>query len=132
MRRLFPKDQRGETIIEFAMVLPILLLVLFGITEFGRAIMVSNILSTASREGARLFIRYPSPGPSETISRIDTVLVAARLKLAKRSITIDSTSVTDCVKVTIAYNFEVLSGKILDFLGPRTWVLKGTTVMRRE
>lgn len=132
MRKLFPRGQKGETIIEFAMVLPILLLVLFGITEFGRAIMVSNILSSASREGARLFITSSSPGPTETMARIDTVLVAARLKLASRSITIDTTSLSDCVKVTVTYDFQVLSGKILDFLGPRIWQLKGTTVMRRE
>jgi Flp pilus assembly protein TadG len=132
MRRLLAKNQKGESIIEFAMVLPILLLVVFGITEFGRAIMTSNILSSASREGARLFVRASNPGPDETTARIDTVLVAARLKLANRSITIDTTSLSDCVKVTVTYNFQVLSGKILDFLGPRIWVLKGTTVMRRE
>ena len=133
MRRLFLKDKKGQTIIEFAMVLPILLLVLFGITEFGRAIMVSNVLSTASREGARIFIRFPPPDPSVVIARVDAVLVAASLDLTKRSITIDTTaSFTGSVKVTVTYNFQVLSGGYLDFLGARTWLLKGATVMRRE
>jgi len=130
MRRLFLKDKKGQTIIEFAMVLPILLLVVFGITEFGRAIMTSNVISTASREGARLFA--VTSDPTSTSDRVDTVLVAARLKLVNRSITIDTTSLSKSVKVTVTYDFHVLSGKILDFLGPRTWTLKGTTVMRRE
>ena len=134
MRKLFLGDKDGQSIIEFALVLPILLLVLFGITEFGRAIMISNILSTAAREGARLFVPASTPRhtPDEVIARVDTVLVAARLRLANRSITIDTTSLSECVKVTVTYNFQVLSGKILDFLGPRIWALKGTTVMRRE
>jgi Flp pilus assembly protein TadG len=128
MRRLFLKDKKGQTIIEFALVLPILLLVLFGITEFGRAIMVTNMLCTASREGARLFA--VAPDPVSASARVDSVLAAANI--TPKAITIDTTSAYQSVKVTVTYDFHVLSGKILDFLGPRTWELKGTTVMRRE
>jgi Flp pilus assembly protein TadG len=130
MRKLFLKNKDGQSVIEFALVLPILLLVLFGITEFGRAIMVTNILNTASREGARL-AAVSAVGDTIVEHRVKEVLAAANLKGA----TVDPPSYDlnqKTVIVTVRYNFKVLSGGILDFLGPRTWALKGTTVMRYE
>jgi Flp pilus assembly protein TadG len=128
-KRLF-KDRDGQSIIEFALVLPILLMVLFGITEFGRAIMVTNVLHTACREGARAGVVSPASDiDSVATSRANEVLQAAHLDLAKATITIQILP-TD-VKVSITYNFEVLSGGILDpFMG--TIPLKGSTVMRYE
>lgn len=46
----------GSAIVETAFMLPILLGVTFGVVEFGRALMVSNLLTNAAREGARLGI----------------------------------------------------------------------------
>src|SRR5206468_7492665 len=46
-------SQSGQSLMEFAMVLPWLLLIVFGITEFGRAYYQYNTLSKAIRNGAR-------------------------------------------------------------------------------
>ena len=46
----------GAVIVETAVMLPILLSVTFGVVEFGRAFMVSNLITNAAREGARLGI----------------------------------------------------------------------------
>src|SRR5213592_364933 len=45
--------QRGQSLLEFAAVLPLLLLIAFGVTEFGRAYYQYNTLSKAIRDGAR-------------------------------------------------------------------------------
>jgi Flp pilus assembly protein TadG len=45
---------RGTAAVEFALVLPILLLILFGIIDFGRALNAQIELTGAAREGARL------------------------------------------------------------------------------
>jgi hypothetical protein len=45
---------RGATIVEFAMVLPVFVLLLFGIIEFGRYFFVQHTLQFATREGTRL------------------------------------------------------------------------------
>ncbi|MBZ0258666.1 pilus assembly protein, partial [bacterium] len=45
--------ERGSATVEFALVLPILMLLLFGIIEFGRVLSVQHLLNTAAREGAR-------------------------------------------------------------------------------
>jgi Flp pilus assembly protein TadG len=45
---------RGSVAVEFALVLPILLLIIFGVIDFGRAINDQITLTQAAREGARL------------------------------------------------------------------------------
>jgi Flp pilus assembly protein TadG len=45
---------RGSTAVEFALVLPLLLLIVFGIIDFGRALNAQITLTGAAREGVRL------------------------------------------------------------------------------
>ena len=47
-------ERRGAALVEFAMVAPVFFLFLVGAVEFGRAIMVQEALTNASREGARV------------------------------------------------------------------------------
>ena len=51
--RYDPAERRGAALVEFALLLPLLLALLFGFIEFGRALMVQSILTNAAREGAR-------------------------------------------------------------------------------
>ena len=46
--------QDGQTLVEFALVLPIFLLVVFGVFDLGRAVYTNSVVSQAAREGARL------------------------------------------------------------------------------
>ncbi|WP_024817566.1 TadE/TadG family type IV pilus assembly protein [Arthrobacter sp. 31Y] len=46
-------NERGAAAVELAILLPLLLLILFGIMEFGRAYNVQVSLTQAAREGAR-------------------------------------------------------------------------------
>jgi len=48
---------RGAAIVEFAIVLPVLLILLFGITELGRALYQQNTLYKAVQNGARYLAR---------------------------------------------------------------------------
>lgn len=129
MRKPFLKDKKGQSIIEFAVILPILLMVLFGITEFGRAIMVTNVLNTASREGARLAAVSSVSDSLSVRARVVEVLDAANIDA--KAITIQFLVSEKSVEVTVTTDFEVLSGGILDpFIG--TFELKGKTVMRYE
>lgn len=50
--RLFRRD-RGAALVESAIVLPIVLLILFGMFEFGRFIVTASLVTNASREAAR-------------------------------------------------------------------------------
>jgi Flp pilus assembly protein TadG len=46
--------ERGAAAVEFALLLPVLLLLVFGIIDFGRALNAQITLTQAAREGARL------------------------------------------------------------------------------
>ncbi len=47
-------SRRGQGLVEFALVLPIFLLILFGLIDVGRYVYMNSVLSQAAREGARL------------------------------------------------------------------------------
>ena len=47
---------RGQSLVEFALVLPVFLLCMFGIIDLGRVIWANNALANAAREGARFAI----------------------------------------------------------------------------
>jgi len=47
------KNNRGQAIVELAILLPVLLLILLGILEFGRIFSTYITITHASREGAR-------------------------------------------------------------------------------
>jgi Flp pilus assembly protein TadG len=45
--------RRGQAITEFALVVPTLLLLVLGITEFGRVLIIYTSTINAAREGSR-------------------------------------------------------------------------------
>jgi Flp pilus assembly protein TadG len=56
MKRPSRHSYRGQALVEFALVLPILVLLLVGVFDFGRAIFAYNSVSNAARSGARMAI----------------------------------------------------------------------------
>jgi Flp pilus assembly protein TadG len=131
-RELLPKisNTRGNAVVEFALVLPILLLVLFGITELGRMIMTTNVLNTASREGARLAAVSPMSDSLSVQARVTEVLNAARIEPS--SIVVEYDAAAHSVRVQVTTVFEILSRSVLP-LGLRGSIeLSGQTVFRFE
>jgi Flp pilus assembly protein TadG len=49
----FQNNRAGAAAVEFAMIAPLFILMFFGIVEFGRGMMVQQVIIQASREGAR-------------------------------------------------------------------------------
>lgn len=83
-RRLFPGDlprrsERGAALVEMALILPILLMVLLGIFEFGRYISETNTVVNASREAARYAIATgPGNGGVPRYADCDGMRTSAR------------------------------------------------------
>ena len=67
------KSQEGATVVEFAIILPLLLLLIFGIIEFGLFLFNRHVITNAVREAARagIVVRIPrlSNDEIETIAR---------------------------------------------------------------
>lgn len=49
-------QERGQTMVEFALILPVFVLLLIGLFDVGRAVFAFNTVNNAAREGARLAI----------------------------------------------------------------------------
>ena len=56
LRRRGGTRRRGQALVEFALVIPLFLLLLVAIFDLGRAVFAWNTLSNAAREGARIAI----------------------------------------------------------------------------
>ena len=67
------KSQKGATAVEFAIILPLLLLLIFGIIEFGLLLFNRHVITNAAREAARagIVVRIPrlSNAEIETVAR---------------------------------------------------------------
>jgi hypothetical protein len=64
------EGERGQSILELALILPVLLMLVLGISEFGRAWMTLNIMTGAVREGARIASVTPNlPDNKQEVSR---------------------------------------------------------------
>ena len=59
--RKFIRNEDGAAVVEFALVMPVLFLVVFGIIDFGRAFYTVNNIVSAVREGARYGAILPAP-----------------------------------------------------------------------
>ena len=120
----------GNAVVEFALVLPLLLLVLFGITELGRMIMTTNLLNTAAREGARLAAVSPVSDSVSVQARVTEVLAAGKIEPTAIRVTYDVGA--HSVRVQVTSDFEVLSRSVLPDRLRGTIQLTGETVFRYE
>jgi TadE-like protein len=59
------RRQRGQGLVEFAVVLPVFLMMLFGIVDFGRVVWATNSLTNAATEATRFAIVHGG-SPSDT------------------------------------------------------------------
>jgi len=127
-------NEKGQNLVEFALVVPLLLILVFGIAEFGRAWMTQNILTGAAREAVRI-AAVPAPGGgwngSGATARAVEVLASAGIT-ADNLVVADAAAAYEAVSVTIFYNFPVVVVGFIPGLDCTTIPLTSTTTMRRE
>ena len=109
MRPSFLRDESGATMVEFAIVLPVLCIFIFGAIDFGRALKVYNNLSAAARDGARYGAAQPTPlNDAAILARTQAVFqdgMGMTLPAAKLQVYKDETLGTGFVEVRIN-NYE--------------------------
>ena len=122
---------RGAAVVEFAVVLPLLLTILFGIMEYGWVFMVRQTLQTAAREGTRIAILQTSTSPyTLVLTRVADVM--APTGLTGYSVSMTHATVADPVEtitVTIPYIEVSLMG---GFFGTHAYDLGGSCSMCKE
>jgi len=128
-RRRCHKTIRGQSLVEFALVLPVFLLLLIGIAEFGRAWMTRNILTGASREAVR--IAAVQGNTASARSRANTILSSAGISGATVNIADDGAPYGTC-SVTVSYAFPISVAGFLPGLMGTNFTLSSSTSMRKE
>ncbi len=73
-------NDRGATLVEFAIIVPLLLLLLFGIIEFGRIVTELTTVRTAAREGARFATTVDDASGIPNYRNCAGIIAAARAK----------------------------------------------------
>ena len=130
------RNRRGAAVVEFAVVVPIFLMMVFGMIEFGRAIMVQQVLTNASREGARLAVLdSPTPTAGQVTTTVTTYLQKAGISGA--TVTINPTEPTTAaygvpITVTVQVPYSSVSWLPSPWFITGNTQLKAKTVMRRE
>ncbi|MCW2583306.1 MAG: tadE [Klenkia sp.] len=111
MARARLQSERGAAAVEFALVLPLLLLLVFGIVEFGRAFQVQATLAQAAREGARVMaVQNNATAARAAVQAATTSLTTP---LAASQIVITPTSCTTAAgnaTVTLRYRQVFMTG----------------------
>jgi Flp pilus assembly protein TadG len=112
-----PRGRKGQALAEFALILPILFLLIAGIVEFGRGWNIKQAVTDAAREGAR----YTVVVDTRTMGDVED-LIKQRLNLAG----IDTASPPTTVTISPAASFKCPVGAV-GASGAEMTVLVSTT-----
>jgi Flp pilus assembly protein TadG len=134
------RSEAGTTVVEAAFVFPVMLLLLFGIGEFGVAFTQWNSLTNAAREGARMGVVFRAP--CDDTGGVITNAVISTVETFANSSGIDPTNITTTVTgvctgtgtpltVTASFPYNYIALDALAGLSP-TANLTARTVMRNE
>lgn len=97
--------QDGQGLVEFALVLPIMMLILMSILDFGRAIYAYSVVANCAREGARFAITGPA-NPDDII----TVVQNAAMGLDSAQLTVNVTYPgADLIRVEVNYTLLLIT-----------------------
>jgi len=109
-------NQRGVAAIEFALVLPVLVLLLLGIIEFSLALYDKAVITNASREGARAGIVFSDPPMTDgEISSVVTNYCQNRMitfgsaTQVTTTVLREGTSSGDDLTVRVQYQYQFLA-----------------------
>jgi Flp pilus assembly protein TadG len=105
------RDQRGQATVEFALVMPILLIVVLGLTQVGVAIRNELAVELAAREGARAASVSANPAGAA---------VSAATRAVALPIIVSTVAGTSSVTVTVTYVDPTDVPIIGRFIGPTT------------
>lgn len=116
--------ERGAAAVEFALILPVLLLLLVGIAELGRAYNVQTVLADAARVGVRTMAIHSDVSQAKSAT-IDT---ASTLSLTPDQVTVTPAScdgTTDPATVTVKDDLDLIFFGSVELTGKATMRCNG-------
>ncbi|TRW42942.1 TadE/TadG family type IV pilus assembly protein [Georgenia yuyongxinii] len=107
--------ERGAAVVEFALVLPLLLLLVLGIVEFGRAYHLQTQLSGAAREAVREMALHNNADSARATARAYAVgldLTNAQISVTPTTCLSSPSAPTATATVTVTYPMDFLTGLV--------------------
>ncbi len=122
---IIPRSERGQSAVELAVALPVLVLILMGTLDFGRAFYAYINITNAAREGAQYGTGFPTNTTGIT-TRVNnefgctgggcvTVNIICLDYYTNSQIDCSSAHIGDRIRVTVNYNFNFLTTGMLPF-----------------
>ncbi len=105
------RDERGAALVEFAIMLPILIVLLFGVIDYGRLLYTRITLHEAVQEGSIYAATHPDDPNGTRLRVIDNVDNPA---LSLDDITVDCIGST--IHISVAHNMSLIA----PIIGPDT------------
>lgn len=116
--RTLPRNDSGTAIIEFAIALPVLILLIWGIFQVGIAFQANAGMQNALGEGARLATLYPKRSNTEIVAKINDKVFGTGIGTFAVTPVVDGADYKDLkVSFTMTPNF-------LFFNGPRVTLVR--------
>ncbi len=133
----FWRAEGGQALTEFALVVPVLLLMILGLAEFSRAWNTRQVLTDAAREALRSsVVANPSFTQQSMRTLIDQALQRAALDPAKADVVVDGwkagTGTPARIRIDYLYEFSFLGPVVGWATGGRSLALTTSFVMRNE
>ena len=129
-------DTGGQAAVEFALVLPFLLVMLIGIVEFGRAWNQHQVITDAARESARKASLYGATSEAEVKKVATDAMAAAGIDWRRATIDIDNLDGEGnsrvIVSIDLRYRFTFFAPLVAWATGEEIIHLKTSTAMRNE
>ena len=131
------RSESGQAVVEFALVIPLLLLLVVGLVEFSRAWSTQQVLTDAAREALRnSVVANPDFTYQAMEGLIDQALVRASLDPENAQVTVEGwkagTGTPARIRIDYRYEFGFIASLADWATGERSLALSTSFVMRNE
>jgi len=119
--------ERGQALVEFALILPVLVLILMGVFDFGRAFFAYNAISNGAREGARYGVIHPTARDGDGFPPYDPDTIEGQAVAQTIILDMDEIDVQvvpdspfdrgEPITVTVTYDFYAITPLIGQIIG---------------
>ncbi|HZQ54667.1 MAG TPA: TadE/TadG family type IV pilus assembly protein [Bryobacteraceae bacterium] len=102
-------DERGSSLVEFSLVAFMLLMVIFGVVEISRMVLVYTDVANAAREGTRYVSVHGSESTSDIQNVVKNALKVAPIDPARATVTPSITNTPgqpSTITITVAYQYD--------------------------
>lgn len=124
------RNERGQTLVEFVLIMPMVLMFCFMVFDVGRAVYYNSVLKNAAREGAR----YGAVLPADTVG-IEAAVQKHAYGLNPGAIaitTLDTGTTTNTIVVHVSYDFLPATPLVAGLLPGQHLFLNSQATMRIE